>query len=79
MGGIDDATTAGLSGEWRDVNTDPELPATAGASAEDVEDGEIEDGEVDEALAAAKAALSQQGKSRIPMPTKVEGVDSSWP
>ena len=79
MGEIDGATTAGLSGDWHDVNADPELPATAGASVEDVEDGEIEDGEVDEALAAAKVALSQQGKSRTPMPTKVEGIDSSWP
>jgi hypothetical protein len=64
------ATTAGLSGDWHDVNINaaPELPATAGAGvgAEDVEDGEIEDddGEVDEALTAAKAALSQQGKPR---------------
>ncbi|KAK5194337.1 hypothetical protein LTR96_010401 [Exophiala xenobiotica] len=74
MGEIADATatTAGLSGDWHDVNVNeaPELPAAAGAGAgvgaEDVEDGEIEDddGEVDEALTAAKAALSQQGKPR---------------
>ncbi len=59
-----DAITTGLD-EWLDVKADRELPATAGAGAgaEDVEDGEIEDGEVDEALAAAKAALSQQGRS----------------
>ncbi|KIW52276.1 hypothetical protein PV05_07926 [Exophiala xenobiotica] len=64
---VRDAITTGLD-EWLDVKADRELPATAGAGAgaEDVEDGEIEDGEVDEALAAAKAALSQQVQGNTP-------------